>query len=156
MYTRGLGDCDYNGRNLVTNQPCFTMGYKTTTVEPRIDPRTGAMYSPGGRRISPGWISKGGLDGLGDASTDVLNLPTTGPTPTDLAMVLNPLPNNPLSATGQSNLSPAQLDSLSALNAQYFNQGSSLTSWINANSTYLMIGGAALLALMLFSGRRRR
>jgi hypothetical protein len=99
---------------------------------------------------------------LEQLSATPLTLPSSnvgggGVSPADIAMGLNPLPaNNPLSASGQSNLSAAQLQTLSNLNAQYFPSTSSLTDWFNSYSSYIIIGGAAILALLFFGPSRRR
>ena len=105
--------------------------------------------------------------GMGQSSTVdipglqtlVTNLPSTnaGGSPSDIAMALNPLPaNNPIATP----LPASTIDALSALNASYFGTSTStgsFTDWLNQNSSYIVIGGAVVLALLFFgpSGRRR-
>ena len=79
-----------------------------------------------------------------------------GASPSDIATSLNPLPANMLAAP----LPDSTIDALSALNASYFGTSTSTGSfsdWLNQNSSYIVIGGAVVLALLFFgpSGRRR-
>jgi hypothetical protein len=79
-----------------------------------------------------------------------------GASPSDIAMALNPLPaNNPIATP----LPASTIDALSALNAWYFGTSTStgsFTDWLNQNSSYIVIGGAFVLALLFFGPSVRR
>ena len=104
--------------------------------------------------------------GMRDATSDLTSLQSMQTLPyvtslntqsSDIASALNPLPaNNPIGTP----LPASTVDALSALNASYFGTSTSTGSfsdWLNQNSSYIVIGGAVVLALLFFgpSGRRR-
>lgn len=74
------------------------------------------------------------------------------PVPTVIAMPAPTLPAQTQAVIAQTAL-PQFLEA-SAAGVRQFGSGSSVTSWLAANSTLVMIGAGTLVALTLLKGRR--
>jgi hypothetical protein len=94
--------------------------------------------------------------GFGQVDTSML--PLTGPvtsSPSDIAALLaSGNLNNPLSATGQSALSPTVLNALSTANASTFT--TSLSDWIGENAGLVTIAAVGMFLLLILPGSSRR
>ena len=96
--------------------------------------------------------------GMGQVGDELAGLPILNPAIANPGSIQEALVGgnltNPLSATGASTETPSQLAAQSAANVSEFT--TTFTDWLNTNSTYVLMGGAALLLLVLFSGSGRR